>query len=97
MPESCEYSRERAESVTKVEFEVAVMLLAVPVVFWFSVGKFEGTAAAIEVPFPYKIPVTLVDNVSTGVVVGLETVPENPFAVATEIVVTVPLPAIGGH
>ena len=42
----------RALRVVSVALLVAVMLAAVPAVFWFSVGKFPATAAAIEVPLP---------------------------------------------
>ena len=46
--------------------------------------------AEIAVPFPCKMPVMLVVKVIAGVVEALATVPANPFAEATETVVTVP-------
>jgi hypothetical protein len=49
-------------------------------------------AADIEVPLPFKMPVMVVDSVIEGVVEALITLPENPFAFATDILVTVPPP-----
>jgi hypothetical protein len=77
----------------KVVFEVAVILAAVPVVFWFNVGNSLAIAAAIDVPLPNKIPVTVVDIVIAGVVVEVATVPAKPLAVTTLTEVTVPVPA----
>jgi hypothetical protein len=47
-------------------------------------------AALIAVPLPCKMPVTVVDNVMTGVVVGVATVPARPLADSTDTLVTVP-------
>lgn len=46
----------------------------------------------MAVPLPLRIPVTVVERVIAGVVVGLATVPENPFAETTETESTVPVP-----
>jgi hypothetical protein len=46
----------------------------------------------MAVPLPLSRPETVVVIVIAGVVVGLATVPANPLAAATEIVVTVPAP-----
>ena len=43
-------------------------------------------------PFPLRIPVTVVEIVIAGVVVELATVPANPLAETTETSNTVPLP-----
>jgi hypothetical protein len=59
---------------------VARTTLPVPVV----------VAADIAVPLPCKMPVTVVVNVKAGVVVGLVTVPANPFALTKEKLDTVP-------
>ena len=48
-------------------------------------------AALIAVPLPCKTPLIEVFKVITGVVVGLATVAEKPFAVATPTLATVPL------
>jgi hypothetical protein len=55
--------------------------------------KFPGLYADMAVPFPWRTPVIVVDNVIAGVVVGFATVPAKPFAVTTETLVTVPVPA----
>jgi hypothetical protein len=89
-PVSCEVGRLRADNVVSVLFVVAVIFAAVPVVFWFKVGKLPATAVATDVPLPYRIPVTVVDKVKAGVVVGLATVPAKPLAEATDTDVTVP-------
>ena len=47
-------------------------------------------AATKPVPFPLTNPVTVVERVIAGVVVGVATVPERPFAVTTEVDDTVP-------
>jgi hypothetical protein len=52
-------------------------------------------AAEIDVPLPCRMPVTVVDMVMAGVVVGLATVPAKPLAVATETDVTVPPLTVG--
>lgn len=65
--------------VTRVG-EVARTTLPLPVV----------VAALIAVPLPLRIPVTLVDNVIAGVVVGLATLPASPLALTTLTVLTVP-------
>ena len=44
-------------------------------------------------PLPFNIPVTVVPSVIAGVVVGVATVPENPFPVTTEAEVTDPVAA----
>ena len=49
---------------------------------------------APEVPFPIKIPVTVVVMVIAGVVVSVATVPAKPFADTTLAVVTVPLEGV---
>ena len=49
------------------------------------------TAAEKAVPFPFTIPVTLVDSVIAGVVVLVATEPDRPFAVTTDTLVTVPV------
>jgi hypothetical protein len=46
----------------------------------------------MEVPFPFTRPVIVVLSVMAGVVVGVDTVPANPFALTTDTLVTVPLP-----
>ena len=46
-----------------------------------------------DVPLPWSNPLTLVDSVMAGAVVGLATVPANPLAETTDAVVTVPAPA----
>jgi hypothetical protein len=89
IPVTWDAGRLKAESVVSVELDVAVMLLAVPVVFWFSVGKLAGTAVATEVPLPYRIPVTVVDSVSAGVAPP-DDVPAKPLAVATDMLVISP-------
>ena len=50
-------------------------------------------------PLPFNSPVTLVVKVTAGVVVAFATVPANPLAETTDIVVTVPdpLPAGAAH
>src|SRR5271165_5120191 len=93
-PVTCEPGKLKAERVVSVELEVAVMFAAVPVVFWLSVGKLDAMAAATAVPLPYRMPVTVVSNVNTGVVVDVATVPANPLALAIETDVTVP-PLLG--
>lgn len=45
----------------------------------------------IDVPSPFRSPVTVVDSVIAGVVVGFATVPASPFADTTEMLVTAPL------
>ena len=48
----------------------------------------------MPVPFPFKIPETVVDKVIAGVVVEVATVPAKPLADTMDAVVTVPpLPA----
>jgi hypothetical protein len=54
MPVTCEAGKLKAERVVSVEFEVAVMLAAVPVVFWFNVGTSE---AAISLKIGAPAPV----------------------------------------
>jgi hypothetical protein len=81
-----------ADKVVNVELVVPVTLEAVPVVLWFKVGKLLEIAAATEVPLPYRIPVTVVDNVMAGVEVGLATEPANPLVDVTDTDVTVPTP-----
>lgn len=49
-------------------------------------------AAEIAVPFPERMPVTVVERVMAGVVVLSATVPAKPFAETTETSVTVPDP-----
>ena len=49
-----------------------------------------AVAALKAVPFPLTMPLTVVDSVMEGVVVGVATVPDSPFAVATDALVTVP-------
>lgn len=51
-------------------------------------------AALIAVPSPFSKPVMLVVSVIAGVVVSVATVPVKPFALTTEVLVTVPLPAV---
>lgn len=67
-------------------------LAAEPVVFWFNVGKFEAMAAANALPLEKAMPVKVGANVIAGVVVAVATVPDNPFAVTTLTLVTVPEP-----
>lgn len=57
-----------------------------------SVGKFEARAACNAEPVLYVMPVNVGINVIAGVVVGFATLPERPFALATETLVTVPEP-----
>ena len=45
VPATCPMGRESTESVVSVEFDVAVMFAAVPVVFWFRVGTSAATIA----------------------------------------------------
>jgi hypothetical protein len=44
------------------------------------------------VPLPFNSPVTVVERLIDGVVVGFVTVPANPLAEVTETLVTVPEP-----
>jgi hypothetical protein len=48
-------------------------------------------AALIAVPLPFNTPVTVVDNVTAGVVVAVATVPARPLADTTDTLETVPL------
>ena len=48
-------------------------------------------AALIAVPLPFSTPVTVVDNVTAGVVVAVATVPARPLADTTDTLETVPL------
>jgi hypothetical protein len=52
-----------------------------------------ATPAEMAVPFPFRIPVIVVESVIAGVVVGVATVPAKPLAETTDTVVTVPPPA----
>lgn len=96
VPESCDAGRLRAVSVVIVEFEVAVTLAAVPVVFWFSVG----TSAAWIVDNAAAVPSDLryVPDVCVPVraVIALEAVvaPVPPLAMATVPVTFAALPAM---
>lgn len=47
-------------------------------------------AADMAVPFPDKMPVTVVEIVIAGVLVAVATLPANPLAETTETLVTVP-------
>jgi hypothetical protein len=49
-------------------------------------------AAETELPLPKSNPLMVVPIVIAGVEVAVATVPEKPFAVATETLVTVPVP-----
>ena len=91
VPDNWDADRIKADKDVKVAFVVAVILLAVPVVFWFRVGKFDGIAETMVVPLPYKIPVTVVLNVNAGVAPP-EEAPAKPFALATETAVTAVVP-----
>jgi hypothetical protein len=51
-----------------------------------------AVAALIAVPLPLSSPVTVVERLIAGVVVGLVTVPARPFAEVTETLVTDPEP-----
>jgi hypothetical protein len=48
-------------------------------------------AADIAVPFPWRIPVIVVERVIAGVLVAVATVPAKPLAVTTDTDVTVPV------
>jgi hypothetical protein len=54
-------------------------------------------AALMAVPFPWSMPVTVVERVMAGVVVGVATVPARPLAVMTDREVTVPAVAGTAH
>ena len=50
-----------------------------------------SVAALIAVPLPLRTPLIEVESVIAGVVEGVATLPANPFAETTEVVVTVPV------
>jgi hypothetical protein len=76
---------------------VVVMLVTVPAPLAFNcvwtelVASMKAIVAALT-PFVEVGVIAPKDRVIAGVVAGLATVPETPFAVATETVVTVPPP-----
>jgi hypothetical protein len=49
-----------------------------------------AVAALSAVPLPLRTPVTEVEIVIAGVLDAFETVPAKPFALTTDVVVTVP-------
>jgi hypothetical protein len=51
-----------------------------------------AVAEETDVPLPFIMPLTLVDTVIAGVVVGVATEPPKPLALLTDTLVTVPEP-----